>query len=103
VKFRAQYPCRCSRKACQQRRTLPRHPNTYIRPPRCRGCGGRSFRVDKFRKRVENKRYACDCNGYGFRHKIKSKWCIYAPAQPTPDEIEHRYGSRYRESDRCPF
>lgn len=107
MKYTSQFPCRCSRRACQQRVTLRRHPKDYLRAPKCKGCGGREFRVDRYRKKIEIKLVSCDCNGYGHPHKKGSKWCRHAKNEPSAEDIAARYGSDYRAaaaiSPDCPF
>jgi len=49
-------------------------PEQYLREPRCGMCRG-SFRIDKFRLRRENKKYACACPGYLFLHRRGSLYC----------------------------
>lgn len=68
------WPCRCRK--CEARRTLAKHPDEYIRPPRC-ACGG-TYRVDKFRKTVEHKRTACYCSAFwwsGPHRRGSSPYC----------------------------
>lgn len=62
------YRYRCSRKACQQRRTLRHAPDWYIRMPRCRACGSR-LRWDRYRDRVELDRQLCRCDRAPYPHR----------------------------------
>lgn len=72
------YPCRCSRRKCQARRTLPKHPDDYKRPPKCHFCGGRKWRIDKWRKRNEHG-VACHCQGAHYPHRPGSIVCFDHP------------------------
>jgi hypothetical protein len=76
------FPCRC--RSCRARRTLAKHPEAYIREPRC-ACGG-SYRVDNYRLKSEHKRAGCTCSGFPWdngRHRkgsasIENGWyCIF--------------------------
>jgi len=83
------YRVRCSRKACQARRTLPRHPDSYIRPPRCH-CGSTSWRIDRYRMTQEFPEL-CQCDGYWFPHRPGSGMCRSNPMAPhlrNPDDDE---------------
>lgn len=74
---------RCSR--CEARRTLARHPDEYIRVPRCRSCGHNRYRVDRYRAKVErNRNLTCcpgrgACYGYSFPHRRGSGYCCHNP------------------------
>ena len=50
------YRCRCRRRACQARRNLSKHPDDYIRPPKCHipGCNG-TLRLDLVRQEKREK------------------------------------------------
>lgn len=65
---------RCSRAACQARRTLRQDPDLYLSPPPCRYCGNRKYRVDVYRHKVELKR-RCFCDAYWFPHRPGSGDC----------------------------
>lgn len=96
MKYRAQYPCRCSR--CRKRKTLPRHPNNYVRQqPICWFCGYRNWIVDRFRRHREHQKYACDCRGiegiYDFKgapHRRGSLFCVHGRA--TERQVMERMG-----------
>jgi hypothetical protein len=82
---------RCS--VCQARRVLNRHPDRYLRLPRCRtyGCtikrqraGKRqSYYVDHYRQRVERNHggrgTVCRCAAYHFPHRRESGSCQWRP------------------------
>lgn len=74
----AKYYCRCSRKKCQARVTLSKHPEDYVRPPKCKMCGGRKFRVDRWRGKNE-RGVACRCQGTHYPHRHKSIVCLDHP------------------------
>lgn len=84
--------CRCSRKACQARKTLAKHPDEYLRkPPPCPMCGGRKWRVDRWRHRHELGRY-CWCNGAHYPHRPGSSVCLKhryygVPLEKRPQRI----------------
>lgn len=67
------YCCRC--RSCDTRRTLKKHPDEYVRPPRCESCGSRKWRWDRFRDKVEKRKKPCHCTGYWFGHRKGSGWC----------------------------
>lgn len=87
------FPCRCSR--CEARVTLAKHPDEYVRPRKCWSCGSKKWRVDRFRKSTEHKRYACGCHGYGFIHRRGSKWCEASTSPPAADEYRGDGHIRY--------
>lgn len=75
-------PCRCWR--CWARRTLPKHPDRYVRPPKCLQCRKRTMFVCKERRSRKDKRnQKCNCSigvlGYPFTHRKGSKWCEHNP------------------------
>lgn len=66
------YRCRC--RQCDGRRTLTKHPDFYVRLPRCIVCGGKDWRVDWYRtSRIEAKRTTCFCIGRAFPHRRGSE------------------------------
>ena len=82
---------RCSRKCCQKRRTLEKHPEEYFKfsrklgafvnkAPECEGCGNNNYRVDNWRHLNEIGVASCSCSGYV--HLTKRIW-------------PHRQGSKY--------
>lgn len=86
------YRCRCSRKVCQARRTIAKHPDEYVRPKRCRSCGKGRLRVDKYRNtgREQRKCGTCKpdltgCCGYSFPHAKGRGWCDSNPALSMDD------------------
>lgn len=96
MKYAAQYPCRC--RGCGHRRTLPRHPDAYVRPHACWYCKRRSWRVDRFRRMREHQKYACTCGGiegiynWAGPHRKGSKWCVYSTNEPAAEELIERMG-----------
>lgn len=71
-------PCRCRR--CETRRTLSKHPDEYVRPPKCRNCGSPITYVCADRRSKRDKRnHQCGCSGYHFTHRRGSKWCHKNP------------------------
>ena len=86
---------RCRR--CGARRTLAKHPDTYMpgRAPRCRGggCRSREYRVDHYRQRHEVGKHApkpCRCLGYSFPHYRGRGWCDHNPALTADDMAERQ-------------
>jgi hypothetical protein len=66
-------------RACDARRTLAKPLSQYVRPPRCKVCGRRKYRVDVSRT-LERGRYskkACNCYEYPFPHRRGSLWCAH--------------------------
>lgn len=87
------YLCRCSNERCKRRRALARPPCDYVRPPRCAGCGGRKYRVDKWQE-SSNAALVCRCSGYWFAHRRGSKWCLFADSKLTLSELSEHYGGK---------
>jgi hypothetical protein len=68
--------CRC--RVCQARQTKPRHPDAYIRGPRCRGCGRfNTLRVDKWMQNRWRTYRTCLCDAYWFPHRLGSLYCYH--------------------------
>lgn len=70
--------CRC--RICDRRKAIKRHPDNYIRPPKC-VCGG-SLRVDKWANSRPWRRSMCHCDGVWFSikgapHRKGSGQCNY--------------------------
>lgn len=87
------YACRCNRAACQHRRRLPKHPDDYIRAPRCRSCSKGTYRIDKFRSDGSEQRgHICRCSGYSFPHFRGRGYCDHNP-RLTVDDMRKRYES----------
>lgn len=72
---------RCSRETCKARDHFAKHPDEYLRPRKCRCCGGTKFRVDlthmKRNKALQGE--GCKCAGYLWDcpHTIGSPYCWY--------------------------
>lgn len=67
---------------CEGRRTLPKHPDAYLRkPPRCRtpGCKSHEYRVDRYRETKEIGSHGRRCNGYHFPHYKGRGACLHNP------------------------
>lgn len=81
--------CRCSK--CGARRTM-RHPETYVRVPKCANCGSQRWRVDRYRLLVEKRRQPCRCASYyPFPHRRGSKWCEHNTSW-TAEDAEDAFG-----------
>lgn len=81
------WPCRCQR--CRGRKTLSKHPDLYVRPPKCQ-CGG-LLRPDMHRKKKEHLN-VCRCLGYWFPHRPGGGvWCEQHPTGPTEQHYQERY------------
>lgn len=86
------HACRCRR--CEARRRLPKHPDEYVRPPRCRNCGARTWRVDRYRDDGREQRgHTCRCEGYSFPHFRGRGYCLSNLAL-TADMMQARYENR---------
>lgn len=86
---------RCSREVCKARVTLPRRIEEYVRPPKCKRCGGNAFRLDSHRhsKEVGAGLAKCYCDGYHFPHrKGGGVWCRHHPTGPSAEDYTERYG-----------
>jgi len=61
---------------CDARRTLAKPLGEYVRPPACRVCGCREYRIDgaRHRERVTPPK-PCQCSEYPFPHRPGSLWC----------------------------
>lgn len=94
VQRRHSYACRCNRADCQSRRRLPRHPDDYLRPPKCRSCGKGVYRVDVYRTDGREQRgHTCRCGNYSFPHWRGRGYCAHNPAL-SPDMMRERYETR---------
>lgn len=94
------WPVRCT--LCDQRRTLSKHPDEYVRPPRCRSncriCDetGRHLRfaplrIDWWRMAKEWGAKPCYwCGGYSFPHARGRGFCIYNP-RLTAEQCQERH------------
>lgn len=62
---------------CSARRALPKHPDEYIRLPKCGNCGHRGYQVDKYRMAGRDKQPTChyDCRHYP--HRAGSSVCKF--------------------------
>jgi hypothetical protein len=80
----SRYHCRCSKKACQTRRVFKRHPDEYVRLPKCTGCGGTKYRVDNWMNRRDTRKMACMCDGYIYhtRDVDTTVWAMHRKGSP---------------------
>lgn len=85
---------RCSH--CSTRRTLKQPVEQYLRVPRCRVCGHRKYRRDKYRDTVEMKRKPCTCWNYPFPHARGRGMCQHN-ANLTPEKYKQLYEGLRRE------
>lgn len=69
------YQCRCNKRACQARRTLAKHPDEYVRPPKCHRCKDGLMYVDKTRQRRadSDRGRPCNCDGIHHTHRYGQK------------------------------
>ena len=76
----SRWHCRC--RHCDARRVLAKHPDCYVRRPRCHlpGCPGK-MRVDRWMqyRNTSPRRggLGCTCGGYWFTHRRGSLRCWY--------------------------
>lgn len=89
------HPARC--RHCDHRRSLKRRPEDYLRAPACPHCGGRSWRLDKYRMKEKRERIGvfntCHCDGLPYPHRAGSDvWCRKHPTGPTEEDFRGRYG-----------
>lgn len=61
---------------CRGRNTLRRPLHDYLRVPKCRHCGHKSFYLDRARQYRND---YCRCEGYHYTHRAKSKFCTVNP------------------------
>jgi hypothetical protein len=92
---------RCRVKACQKRFSVKRHPNLYVRWPKCPACGTRlhTSLVEAERQaemdRAKARGDVCGCSGYSFPHRRGSiAGCVEHPDRlaglpMTEDELRH--------------
>ena len=68
-------PHRCCK--CQARRTLSKRWSLYVRKPKCHICGYARLKpcFDQLNRRGQN----CNCGGYPFIHRRRSKYCYEHP------------------------
>jgi len=79
------YQSRCQK--CRGRRTLAKHPNDYLRAPKCKSCGGMMI-ADAYRIRVEMPMKSillCDCDAYHFPHQVGSGECKFTKERILKD------------------
>lgn len=62
---------------CGARRALPMQPDEYLRIPKCRNCGHRGFRVDRYRMAGKDKTPTCHSDCYHFPHRQGSGDCKF--------------------------
>ena len=89
------YRYRCSVEKCKTRVTLPKRIEEYVRPPKCKVCGGSRFRLDTHRQKHEIGAglKKCYCDGYHYPHREGAGvWCKHHPTGPTTEDFEERYG-----------
>lgn len=74
--------CRC--RSCKHRTKLKHHPLWYIRQPRCKVCGARSWQKDEYRHWVELEqirthtgRYKLCYTCFHYPHRMASRGCVY--------------------------
>ncbi|WP_157958691.1 hypothetical protein [Salinicola sp. CPA57] len=79
--------CRC--RICGARQVKPKHPDEYVRGPRCRNCARvGTLRIDKWADSKPWRRHVCRCDGYHFPHREGSLWCYENPDYPV--EVDRR-------------
>ena len=81
------WPCRCNRLQCQARRTLPKHPDSYVNGrPRCTFCLKGTMAPDYYRAarkwRDRDRGPLCHCDGLWFSakgspHMRGSRGCVH--------------------------
>lgn len=69
-------PHRCTK--CEARHTFSRKWDTFDREKHCRVCGHRRFFVDQWMRR-RGRQQKCNCGGYWFPHRKRSKYCYENP------------------------
>lgn len=67
--------CRCRK--CSARKVLPKHPDEYLRQPKCWSCGARDYRADRWMNNRNNKRQTCHADCYHFPHRVGSLGCKF--------------------------
>lgn len=71
------YSVRCRHKACRHRRVTTRHPDSYVRPPRCLSCGQcKGWRIES---RAYNQRNLCRCGALHYPHRAHHPMCDNHP------------------------
>jgi len=83
----SRYHVRCSNRACRARRVLSRHPDSYLRLPRCDSCGRSgpgTWTIDPWLTKRNTRLEGCTCAGYawggymsGAMHRRGSLRCWY--------------------------
>jgi len=79
INYKGKVPCRCNKRACQQRKTLSKYPEEYDVTPKCSaiGCDGILY-VDKLRlqakfdpkKMEKDSGKFCRCSGHPKAHPL---------------------------------
>ena len=77
------YSVRCRNTRCRHRRVTTRHPDSYLRTPKCPVCGSISgWRIEG---RAYNRRGLCRCSGVDmvrgvhFPHRVTHPFCDQHP------------------------
>lgn len=86
-KTRHSHRVRCG--SCRTRYRIKRHPDDYVRRPRC-GCGGNLNSIEAERRRELAKQERCTCMAIPFPHRAGSlRFCELHPRseiEPTDEE-----------------
>jgi hypothetical protein len=99
------FKCKCSNRYCRKRRTLPKHPDAYKRPPKCEGCGGNRWAVDLHRqlKKPGYRPPMCWCDGRPFPHRNDDRNCMHHENYKL-DAAMRNTKARFKNNDAdCPF
>lgn len=81
---------------CRTARVLPRELWNYLRPPACRNCFAKDWRMDMSRYKAwlnrTNPYNTCRCNGLHFNHRAGSNvFCVKSKVPPTEEDYRDRY------------
>lgn len=82
-RVRCNHRSKPGQRCCDARRTLAMPIGFYVRIPKCRVCGARNYREDRWRSMNEigaNGKKPCNCGHYPFPHRKGGGMCELNPA-----------------------
>jgi hypothetical protein len=96
------YPCICRNSKCRARKSLPKKPGEYLRPPRCWNCGRADWKIDKYRlsENPKDRGHICGCTGRILIHRHGQKGCVHREEFQLDMVIAGRGGDK---SNECLF
>lgn len=99
------YRCRCSNRKCYKRKTLNKHPNDYVRPPKCPWCLSTAWVVDKYRqaKGFKDRSPRCECHALLIRHRYGQDGCMHRDEFLIESSIKNWEHKKLFRNESCNF